>query len=115
MKSAGFKTVSSVSNGNAVLKGDFAGYKDCRLYVQTIDGADIVSTIVVQFPEYDRWEYLYGNYTNLKEMLTQKYGKPHSAREEFQDYIFRTDDDKMWKWKKVSANMKPNFAQRKAK
>lgn len=96
MKTAGFKTVGSISNGTATLKGDFAGYKDCRLYVQTIDGADIVSTIVVQFPECDRWEHLYGDYKSLKEMLTQKYGKPYSVREEFQGYVSRTNDDKMW-------------------
>lgn len=95
MKTAGFKTVGSISNGTATLKGDFAGYKDCRLYVQTMDGADIVSTIVVQFPECERWEHLYGDYKSLKEMLIQKYGKSHSVREEFQGYVSRTDDDKM--------------------
>ena len=96
MKTAGFKTVGVISNGTATLKGDFAGYKDCRLYVQTMDGADIVSTIVVQFPECERWEHLYGDYKSLKEMLIQKYGKSHSVREEFQGYVSRTDDDKMW-------------------
>ena len=96
MKTAGFKTVGVISNGTATLKGDFAGYKDCRLYVQTMDGADIVSTIVVQFPECDRWDHLHGYYKDLKEMLTQKYGKPYSVREKFQNYEPRTDDDKMW-------------------
>lgn len=96
MKTAGFKTVGSISNGTATLKGDFAGYKDCRLYVQTIDGADIVSTIVVQFPECERWDHLHGYYKDLKEMLTQKYGKPYSVREKFQGYIgIETDDAKM--------------------
>lgn len=87
MKTAGFKTVGSISNGTATLKGDFAGYKDCRLYVQTMDGADIVSTIVVQFPECERWDHLHGYYKDLKEMLTQKYGKPYSVREKFIGYI----------------------------
>lgn len=87
MKTAGFKTVGSISNGTATLKGDFAGYKDCRLYVQTMDGADIVSTIVVQFPECERWDHLHGYYKDLKEMLTQKYGKSHSVREKFIGYI----------------------------
>ena len=59
MKTAGFKIVGVISNGTATLKGDFAGYKDCRLYVQTMDGADIVSTIVVQFPECERWDHLH--------------------------------------------------------
>ena len=87
MKTAGFKTVGVISNGTATLKGDFAGYKDCRLYVQTMDGADIVSTIVVQFPECERWDHLHGYYKDLKEMLTQKYGKPYSVREKFIGYI----------------------------
>lgn len=96
MKTAGFKTVGVISNGTATLKGDFAGYKDCRLYVQTMDGADIVSTIVVQFPECERWDHLHGYYKDLKEMLTQKYGKPYSVREKFQGYIgIETDDAKM--------------------
>ena len=96
LKTAGFKTVGVISNGTATLKGDFAGYKDCRLYVQTMDGADIVSTIVVQFPECDRWDHLHGYYKDLKEMLTQKYGKPHSVKEKFQGYIgIEADDAKM--------------------
>ena len=114
MKTAGFKTVAN-SNERAILEGDFAGYKDCTLYVQTIDGADIVSTIVVEFPEYDRWEHLYGNYKNLKEMLTQKYGKPHSVREEFQDYMHRTDDDKMRQVHKGECKYKTEFHTEKGK
>lgn len=115
MKTAGFKTVGSISNGTATLKGDFAGYKDCRLYVQTMDGADIVSTIVVQFPECDRWEHLYGDYKSLKEMLIQKYGKSHSVREEFQDYVPRTDADKMWQVGKGDCKYESEFRTEKGK
>ena len=116
MKTAGFKTVGSISNGTATLKGDFAGYKDCRLYVQTIDGADIVSTIVVQFPECDRWEHLYGDYKDLKEMLTQKYGKPYSVREKFQGYIgIETDDAKMLQVGKGDCKYESEFRTEKGK
>lgn len=116
MKTAGFKTVGVISNGTATLKGDFAGYKDCRLYVQTIDGADIVSTIVVQFPECDRWEHLYGDYKDLKEMLTQKYGKPYSVREKFQGYIgIETDDAKMLQVGKGDCKYESEFRTEKGK
>ena len=116
MKTAGFKTVGSISNGTATLKGDFAGYKDCRLYVQTMDGADIVSTIVVQFPECDRWEHLYGDYKDLKEMLTQKYGKPYSVREKFQGYIgIETDDAKMLQVGKGDCKYESEFRTEKGK
>lgn len=115
MKTAGFKTVGVISNGTATLKGDFAGYKDCRLDVQTMDGADIVSTIVVQFPECDRWEHLYGDYKSLKEMLIQKYGKSHSVREEFQGYVPRTDDDKMWQVGRGECKYNSEFRTEKGK
>jgi hypothetical protein len=115
MKTAGFKTVGSISNGTATLKGDFAGYKDCRLYVQTMDGADIVSSIVVQFPECERWDHLHGYYKDLKEMLIQKYGKSHSVREEFQGYVSRTDDDKMRQVGKGECKYNSEFRTEKGK
>lgn len=115
MKTAGFKTVGVISNGTATLKGDFAGYKDCRLYVQTMDGADIVSTIVVQFPECERWDHLHGYYKDLKEMLIQKYGKSHSVREEFQGCVSRTDDDKMWQVGKGNCKYESEFRTEKGK
>lgn len=120
MEQAGFTYVSnSESNGNplipdiikgkpkeeepkggtAILQGDFAGYKGCTVYVSTLEGNDVVSNIVVQFPNRTTWEHLYGDYNNLKEMLTEKYGKPSSVREEFQGYrtSHETDNDKMRK------------------
>lgn len=98
MKKAGFTNVDT-EDGAAILHGDFAGYKDCEVYVSTIDGNDLVSNIVVVFPDQDTWEYLYGDYKRLKELLIEKYGQPSSIKEEFQGYKYshETDNDRMHK------------------
>lgn len=98
MKKTGFTLVGS-EDGAAVLRGDFAGHKDCEVYVSTLDGNDIVSYIVVVFPKQDTWEYLYGDYKGLKELLIEKYGQPSFVKEEFQGYKYshETDNDKMHK------------------
>lgn len=96
MKKAGFKYVGA-QDGVAILQGDFAGYKGCEVYVSTLDGYDVVSNIVVKFPDEEIWRRLYGNYTNLKEMLTEKYGKPSLVNEKFQDSQYIDDDnDRMY-------------------
>lgn len=92
MKKAGFKYVGA-QDGVAILQGDFAGYKGCEVYVSTLDGYDVVSNIVVKFPDEEIWRRLQGNYMNLKEMLTEKYGKPSSAKEEFEDGLYIDDDN----------------------
>ena len=90
MKRKGFKSIGT-ENGMAILKGDFAAYKECTIYVSTLDNKDLVSRISVVFPNQKTWEYLHGDYMNLKELLIEKYGAPSSVTEEFQgEYI---DDD----------------------
>ena len=83
MKRKGFKHVETL-NGGEVLEGDFADFKKCTIYVSTLDGKDLVSRISVAFPEQEQWEYLYGDYKYLKELLTEKYGKPSECVERFQ-------------------------------
>lgn len=70
--------------GTAALRGDFAGFKDCTLYVSTLSGKDLVARITVAFPMHDQWDGLHGDYANLKSMLTEKYGKPDAVTERFQ-------------------------------
>jgi hypothetical protein len=90
MKRKGFESVGS-ENGVEILRGDFAAYKGCFIYVYTLDNKDLVSKISVVFPERETWDRLYGDYSNLKELLTEKYGEPASVTEMFQeDYV---DDD----------------------
>jgi len=114
MKKAGFTHVGT-EDGTALLHGDFAGHKDCEVYVSTFDGNDVVSYIVVAFPNQDTWEYLYGDYKNLKELLIEKYGQPSSVKEEFQGYkySYETDNDKMHKVKMDECKYETRFVTEK--
>ena len=91
MERSGFQCMD-VEDGTAVLKGDFAAFKECTVFVSTLSGKDLVSRIAVQFPERDQWQYLYGDYKNLKDLLTEKYGKPSSCVERFQKHYVEPDD-----------------------
>lgn len=75
---------SDSQQGSAVLRGDFAGFKDCTLYVSTLSGKDLVARITVAFAGHDQWDALHNDYANLKSMLTEKYGKPDAVTERFQ-------------------------------
>lgn len=91
MQEKGFEYLYS-DNGITILQGDFAGYKNCQIGVSTLDNIDLVSTIAVIFQSYESWSLLHNNYTNLKEMLSQKYGKPAIVVEEFQSSYSPRDD-----------------------
>lgn len=82
MKKSGFSHLGT-EDGTALLNGDFAGYKDCYVGVSTLKQKDLVYKIAVVFPDKDTWSALSGNYFNLKNMLTEKYGKPSDAIEKF--------------------------------
>lgn len=93
MKRNGFKVVDK-QKGIATLSGDFADYKECTVYVETLDRKDLVARISVTFPPQDQWGHLYGDYKYLKELLIEKYGKPSSCTEKFQGpYGLRPTDD----------------------
>ena len=82
MKQSGF-TLIGTEDGVAMLKGDFAAYKDCIIGVATLKGKDLVSKITVIFPNHETWATLESNYFNLKELLTEKYGEPSEVVEKF--------------------------------
>lgn len=92
MKQNGF-THLATNDGTAILNGDFAGYKDCAIGVSTLEQKDLVHKIVVIFPEKDTWSTLCGNYIDLKEMLTEKYGEPSEVVEKFDSYSQPRDDE----------------------
>mgnify|MGYP003402115589 CR=1 FL=1 len=99
MKQNGFKHIST-KDGIAMLQGDFAGYKDCYVGVSTLKQKDLVHKIGVLFPEKETWSTLSGNYFDLKQMLTEKYGKPSDVVEKFDTYSQPDDDgDKMYEVK----------------
>lgn len=93
MQRRGFK-VKEKTTDQAALCGDFADFKECTVYVETLTGKNLVSRISVCFPEQEQWEYLYGDYKHLKELLIAKYGKPSSCIEKFlSSYGLRPKDD----------------------
>lgn len=95
----GFTKLGS-EKGQAVLKGNFAGYKDCCVLVSTLDQSDLVYMTGVMFPDLDKWGLLENNYYKVKEMLITKYGKPKEEVEEFQSIIKpRTDSEKLHRLK----------------
>ena len=73
MERKGFEHRSSYDSKERLV-GDFAGIKQCTVYVETLDNSDLVSRIIVEFPKQERWEELFDNYKNLKSMLMEKYG-----------------------------------------
>ena len=83
MKQVGFTHVGT-QDGAAILRGDFAGFKNCTIVVVTIKGTNKVNTIGVMFPEQDDWASLEDRYVQLKSMLTEKYGEPSDCVETFQ-------------------------------
>lgn len=90
MTKAGF-TYDNTYDGIAVLKGDFAGFKNCTIGVSTLQNCDLVNRIAVLFPENNKWADLLEDYEQLKAMLIQKYGEPESSEEKFTKQV--TDDD----------------------
>lgn len=92
MKQKGFDYLGT-ENGIAILTGDFAAYKGCTIGVSTLKQEDLVSKITVFFPNCETWASLANNYYSLKEMLTEKYGRPKDITEKFQGYSEPKDDN----------------------
>jgi hypothetical protein len=82
MKQNGFSHLQT-EDGTAYLNGDFAGYKNCYVGVSTLKQKDLVHKIAVVFPEKDTWSRLSTNYFELKQMISEKYGKPSDEVEKF--------------------------------
>ncbi len=96
MKQNGFTHVQT-ENGTAILTGDFAGYKNCFIGVSTLKQKDLVHKIAVLFPDKATWLNLFGDYMDLKTMLTEKYGEPKYVVEKFEGASQPDDDrDKMY-------------------
>lgn len=95
MKQAGF-VLEGTEDGIALLSGEFAGYSDCIVGVQTLQKLNLVHEIVVLFPSQDKWSGLSYDYERLKTMLTKKYGAPDECIERFNSsYRIEDDNDKM--------------------
>ena len=83
-------TPMGIKDGVSMLRGEFAGYKDCKVFA-IADKSGMICKVTVTFPNMDRWSELENCYNKYKEMLAEKYGSPESCTEEFQSrYV---DDD----------------------
>lgn len=91
MESAGFKK-KSINNGVAVLTGDFAGEKNCKINVITLQPQNLVNKITVYFPTCSTWPDLSEMYEKLKYYLTGKYGEPQINVQKFKSYVSQNDD-----------------------
>lgn len=80
-------------DGTAILKGDFAAYKNCTVAAIALKQKNLVAKVGVMFPSLETWSSLSNNYFSLKEMLTKKYGEPEVCIEEFQTKIMPNDDN----------------------
>ena len=68
--------------GYTILKGKFAGYRDCSIYLNAEDEDEIVSVVSVYLPATNNWNTLYTQYCILKSSLTEKYGEPKECEED---------------------------------
>ncbi len=73
--------LEAYKEGKATMVGDFADFKQCSLYVETLANKDLVYKIQVQFQYVSEWEKKKENYFHLKQLLTKKYGAPTSCTE----------------------------------
>ena len=73
--------LEAYKEGKVTMVGDFADFKKCRLYVETLANKDLVYKIQVEFQYTSEWEKKKENYFHLKQLLTQKYGAPTSCTE----------------------------------
>ncbi len=73
-------TVTQTDRDGVLLTGSFAGYRDCSITVSSSKNRNTVSSVSVAFPSRNSWRELEGDYSNLKSMLTTKYGEPTKLR-----------------------------------
>lgn len=96
MKNVGFEYVGE-EDKTALLQGEFAGFKECKIVVSTLQSRDLVNTILVTFPEKDKWFSVEKDYKELKSMLIQKYGIPSKCVEKFKGYTPSTENGRKMK------------------
>lgn len=94
LASQGFKFIDKLDN-NALYMGRFAGVDDCFVLLAPVENSKDIAAVLVMFGisvseygtihSYETWESLYGDYKRLKDLLTEKYGKPTDENEGFSE------------------------------
>lgn len=97
LQSKGFKLIDSDKNEYCTiytLKGNFAGKSDCEIYINTsLDNR--VGKLSVYFPEKVEWYSLKNEYFSLKDIFTEKYGKPSGTHQTFFSPYYEGDGYEM--------------------
>lgn len=101
-------TPMGIKDGVSLLKGEFAGYKDCKI-IAISDKSGMICKVVVVFPSMDRWSELDNCYNKDKSMLTEKYGAPEICEEGFQSNYADDDNKKMHELKMDRCKYITNF------
>ena len=106
LKAKGFK---ETTEGPNLLIGYFAGIADCHIFITCFNNTNQVESVTVAFPVSESWSDLSTKFSNIKMMLTEKYGEPFDEHEEFEDpYI----DDSLSKFREArlgKINFKSTF------
>ncbi len=93
----GFKFMDKTGN-YAIYMGRFAGVDDCLIVLASVENSKDIAAVMVMFgidisdygniQSYETWEGLYGDYKRLKDLLTEKYGKPTEENEGFSENAY---------------------------
>ena len=94
LKTKGYTPVG-IKDGVSLLKGEFAGYKNCTVGA-IADKSGMICKVSVIFPNMDKWGDLEQCYESYKSMLTEKYGKPVEYEEYFSDGYNGDASEKMY-------------------
>lgn len=90
LQAKGFKYEQKL-DGVVLMKGTFAGSPNCSITLLPVDGSTKIRRIGVSFPDCENWRCLEDKYSDLKDLLTQKYNLPISI-ERFDSYSEPTND-----------------------
>lgn len=61
LEQQGFSYVRK-SDNFIIMKGDFAGYSDCQLFIDVLEPNDVIKAVNVSFPYLSTWSQLEANY-----------------------------------------------------
>lgn len=102
LKAKGYVPLGT-EDGVSVLKGEFAGYKNCHIYA-VADKSGMICRVCVEFPKMDKWADLESCYSSYKDMLTEKYGGPKYVWKNFKTSMSKTTTSACTKFSLTAAN-----------
>lgn len=96
LKHNGFFSTGMEGN-EATMRGMFGSYNKCKISIRTNKYTGNTCLVKVFFPDCYDWEEIYSSYTQLKELLTERYGQHTECVEEFHTMLYRPDEDDLSK------------------